>query len=267
MYATSQYSGVNYNNEIEYGHSGKHCQHLNHHSRPFNVSIQVSSGLTNQPLTHFRAFMMQKHQPSLPKRAPTALALPLPVQVVASCLSSCHAHGGNLEAQIIVFEESQFREQGVIPALGWILVRLPTFSYCDAFLVNDILYKDHVFMSISPPNGLEVSNLAHRATADELREQLLSMWPSGVVHQHHYGRDWHVRFAGRPWNPKGHQFILFVSSNTYICYGIDLTISYRSQRMICRIFSVLGAQVRFHIMTRVVSIQLRMPFPYRVICI
>lgn len=146
-------------------------------------------------------------------------------------------------------------------------MRLPAFPYRDSFLVNDILCKDHVFMSINPPNGLEMSNLAHRATADELREHLSSMWPSGVMHQHHCGRDWHVRFAGRPWNPKGHRFILFVSSDIYICYCINLSISYRSQRMICRIFSVLGAQVRFRIMTSFVSIQLRTPFPYRVICI
>ncbi|KAN0111896.1 hypothetical protein V8E52_008102 [Russula decolorans] len=82
---------------------------------------------------------------------------------------------------------------------------------------------DHVFMSINPPNGLELSNLAHRATVDQLREHIFSMWPSGVEHQHHDGHDWHVTFAGRPWDPKGHQSIL-------------------SQRMICRVFSVLAAQ-------------------------
>jgi hypothetical protein len=105
-------------------------------------------------------------------------------------------------------------------------------------------HKDHVFMSINPPNGLELSNLAHRATVDQLREHIFSMWPSGVEHQHHDGHDWHVTFAGRPWDPKGHQSILFVSSNTSTCC-IDLSILYRSQRMICRVFSVLAAQVRY----------------------
>jgi hypothetical protein len=100
-------------------------------------------------------------------------------------------------------------------------------------------------MSINPPNGLELSNLAHRATVDELRKHILPMWPSGVVCQHHYEYDWHVKFAGRPWDSKGHQSILFVSSNTSICCYIDLSISYRSQRMICRVFSVLAAQVRY----------------------
>jgi hypothetical protein len=100
-------------------------------------------------------------------------------------------------------------------------------------------------MSINPPNGLELSNLTHRATVDELREHIFPMWPSGVVRQHHDGHDWHVRFAGRPWDPKGHQSILFVSSNTSSCCYIDLSISYRSQRMICRVFSVLAAQVRY----------------------
>src|SRR6266566_9285794 len=104
---------------------------------------------------------------------------------------------------------------------------------------------DHVFMSINPPNGLELSNLADKATVNEFREQIFPMWPSGVVHQHHDGHDWNVRFAGRPWDPKGHQSIQFVSSDTSICCCIDLSISYRSQRMICRVFSVLAAQVRY----------------------
>jgi hypothetical protein len=62
-----------------------------------------------------------------------------PLQVVASCLPSCHAHAGNLEALIIVFEESPSRGQGAIPALGWILVRVPTYPYHDVFPVNAIL--------------------------------------------------------------------------------------------------------------------------------
>jgi hypothetical protein len=44
-----------------------------------------------------------------------------------------------------------------------------TYPYRDAFLVNAIFffirfYEDHVFMSINPPNGLELSNLADTAT-------------------------------------------------------------------------------------------------------
>src|SRR6267154_2880779 len=100
-------------------------------------------------------------------------------------------------------------------------------------------------MSINPPNGLELSNLTDGPTVDQLREHIFPMWPSGVAYQHHDGHDWHVRFAGRPWDPKGHQSILFVSSNTSICCYIDLSISYRSQRMICQVFSVLAAQVRY----------------------
>lgn len=64
----------------------------------------------------------------------------LPLQVVASSLSLCHAHGGNLEAPIIAFEESRPREQGAILALGWILVRLPTYPYRDAFLISTIFF-------------------------------------------------------------------------------------------------------------------------------
>ena len=100
-------------------------------------------------------------------------------------------------------------------------------------------------MSINPPNGLELSNVAHRATVDELRKHVFPMWPSGIVRQHHFENDWHVRFAGRPWDPKRHQSILFVSSIRFIVVCIDQSISYRSQRMICRVFSVLASQVRY----------------------
>jgi len=78
-------------------------------------------------------------------------------------------------------------------------------------------------LSIDPPNGLELNNVAPRATIDELREHIFPMWPTGIVRQHHHGDDWHVKFGGRPWDPKGHQSIL-------------------SQRIICRIFWVLAAQ-------------------------
>jgi hypothetical protein len=247
MYATttSEYTGVSYDSQIGHGQSGQYCHQLTHHSRPLNVGTQVSSGHTHQPLTRFQAIIMQKRQPSQPQGTPTVPVLPL--QVVASPLSSCHAHGGNLEAPIISFEESRPREQGTIQALGWILVRLPTYLYRDAFLVNAIFpssfHKDHVFMSINPPNGLELSNVVDRATVDELRENIFPMWPTGVVRQHHDGHDWHVRFAGRPWDPKDHQSTLFVLCNTSICCCTDLSTSYRSQRIICRIFWVLAAQV------------------------
>lgn len=88
-------------------------------------------------------------------------------------------------------------------------------------------HKDHVFMSINPPNGLEMSNLTHKAAVDEMREDIFPIWPSGVVRQHYDGRDWHVRFAGRPWDLKGDQSILFVSSNTFICCCIDLSTDHR----------------------------------------
>ena len=138
MYATSQYSGITYNSQIGHGQPGQYCQQLNRHSRPFNVGAQVSSGHTHQSLTRFQALIMEKRQPTQPKKTPTALAGPL--QVVASCLSSCHAHGGNQEAPITAFEESQPREQGAIPVLGWILVRLPTCPYRDPFFVKAFFF-------------------------------------------------------------------------------------------------------------------------------
>jgi len=82
---------------------------------------------------------------------------------------------------------------------------------------------DHVFMSINPPNGLELSNLAFKSTVDELREQIFPMWPSGVAHQERNGYDWRVKFVGSPWDSKGPESII-------------------AQRVICRIFWVLAAQ-------------------------
>ncbi|KAI9509093.1 hypothetical protein F5148DRAFT_967685, partial [Russula earlei] len=82
---------------------------------------------------------------------------------------------------------------------------------------------DHVFLSISPPNGLELSNLSFKATVEELREHLFPMWPTGVQRQQRYGHDWRVKFVGSPWDSKGHESII-------------------AQRMICRIFWVLAAQ-------------------------
>jgi hypothetical protein len=75
-----------------------------------------------------------------------------------------------------------------------------------------IFYQDHVFLSISPPNRLELSNLVHKATVEELREQIFTMWPKGIVHQERYGSDWRVKFSGNPWDCKGHDSIMYASN-------------------------------------------------------
>ena len=82
------------------------------------------------------------------------------------------------------------------------------------FLV--VVYQDHVFMSIIPPNGLELSNLAHKSTIEELREQIFPMWPTGVAYQEHRGHDWRVRFTGSPWDSRGVESIMYVSGCTPI---------------------------------------------------
>lgn len=76
--------------------------------------------------------------------------------------------------------------------------------------------QDHVFLSINPPNGLELSNLAYKATVEELREQLFPMWPTGVAHQERYGHDWRVKFTGSPWDSKGHESIMYAYNYTPI---------------------------------------------------
>lgn len=77
-------------------------------------------------------------------------------------------------------------------------------------------YQDHVFMSIIPPNGLELSNIAHKSTIEELREQLFPMWPLGVIHHEHRGYDWQVTFTGTPWNSRGIEEIMYVPGRTPI---------------------------------------------------
>jgi hypothetical protein len=67
-------------------------------------------------------------------------------------------------------------------------------------------------MSIKPPNGLELSNLSHKSTIEELREQIFPMWPTGVAHQERRGHDWRVRFTGSPWDSRGPESIMYVHS-------------------------------------------------------
>ena len=84
------------------------------------------------------------------------------------------------------------------------------------FFKSYAFHQDHVFLSINPPNGLELSNLIHnKAAIEELREQLFSMWPTGA-RQERYGSDWRVKFTGSPWNSKGHDLIMYVSNYTPI---------------------------------------------------
>jgi hypothetical protein len=78
-------------------------------------------------------------------------------------------------------------------------------------------------MSVNPPNGLELSNLAYKATVEVLREQIFPMWPAGA-RQELYGHDWRVRFTGSPWDSKGHEAIMYVSSySPFARVFIDLT--------------------------------------------
>ncbi|KAI0052881.1 hypothetical protein FA95DRAFT_1532257 [Auriscalpium vulgare] len=82
---------------------------------------------------------------------------------------------------------------------------------------------DHIFLSILPPNEVDISNIAFQSTVEELREKIFPMWPAGVVHQTHVGHNWHVKFAGNPWKSTGNDSIL-------------------AQRMICMMFWVLAHQ-------------------------
>lgn len=83
-----------------------------------------------------------------------------------------------------------------------------------------MVFQDHVFLTIDPPNGLELSNLAYKTTVEELREQIFPMWPTGVARQERYGHDWRVRFTGSPWDSKGQESIMYA---LLLRVSIDLT--------------------------------------------
>jgi hypothetical protein len=99
-----------------------------------------------------------------------------------------------------------------------ILVRVFAYIFSclddSAFFISHIfsgaLYQDHIFLSINPPSGLELCNIAFQNTVDELVERIFSMWPSGVARQVRVKQDWSVRFAGRPWSSKGLESIMYV---------------------------------------------------------
>ncbi|KAH9982916.1 hypothetical protein BGW80DRAFT_1453719 [Lactifluus volemus] len=101
---------------------------------------------------------------------------------------------------------------------------------------------DHIFLSITPPDGLEVLNIAHPNTVEELREHIFPMWPSGVAHQVHVRHDWRVRFAGSPWSSKGQESIMYVCGSTPFARLVYAEPPPSAQRMICRIFWVLASQ-------------------------
>jgi hypothetical protein len=87
---------------------------------------------------------------------------------------------------------------------------------CFPFSFPRALYQDHVFLSINPPSGLELSNIAHKSMIEDLREQIFTMWPAGIKSQdgHPNGYEWRVQFSGSPWDAKGHDSIMYVPGCT-----------------------------------------------------
>lgn len=149
--------------------------------------------------------------------------------MATTCLLPRHARGGNLAAPKPVLEWTRSRGPGPTRALGWTLVRISFasgmpfhdgaiffFSFRFPFSFSRALYQDHVFLSINPPSGLELSNIAHKSTIEELREQIFTMWPEGVTHQdgNANGYEWRVQFSGRPWDAKRHESIMYVPGCT-----------------------------------------------------
>ncbi|RPD82520.1 hypothetical protein L226DRAFT_528678 [Lentinus tigrinus ALCF2SS1-7] len=68
--------------------------------------------------------------------------------------------------------------------------------------------SDHLIVSLRSTNELQVEGINDAEIANELSEDILSIWPHGV-NQHGYRRGkWKVQFAGSPWSSVGLDAIL-----------------------------------------------------------
>ncbi|TFY57378.1 hypothetical protein EVG20_g8574 [Dentipellis fragilis] len=63
---------------------------------------------------------------------------------------------------------------------------------------------DHIFLSISAPNDIDVSNIAYKSTIEELNQVIsawcASSWSPGPPREMITNNHWHAHFSGGPWN-------------------------------------------------------------------
>lgn len=242
QYASSQFNGSNYANQHSYQYPGQYYQ-----QQP-------------QPIQHQYSGQQQQYAASTPYTATVPFPQPSPYATPSALQSAPsqppvhrpprtqtpHPQRRHTTAATVSTPRPPLRPaikkkghrtssasaNGTLP-VATSLSRTRTHSGVEAQRLHPIartrtnsssrVDPDHVFLSINPPNGLELSNLAFQSTVDELREHIFPMWPPGVAHQVRHGYDWRVRFTGSPWDSRGNESIM-------------------AQRMICRIFWVLAAQ-------------------------
>ncbi|KAI0308223.1 hypothetical protein B0F90DRAFT_1681131 [Multifurca ochricompacta] len=244
LYAGNQYNGAaGYAAQHTYGYPGQYYsqqpqpiqhqysgQQQQYASTPYAGTVPFP-----QPSPYTSPPALQPVQSQPPTHRPPRTQTPHPHRRHTSSGATNNGHAKPLRSAIKKAERSHSTSANGVNPVSASLSRTRTHSGAaeNRPRLNSIsrtrtnsssrVDPDHVFLSINPPNGLELSNLAFQNTVEELREHIFPMWPSGVAHQVRHGHDWRVRFAGSPWDSKGHESIM-------------------AQRMICRIFWVLAAQ-------------------------
>ncbi|KAK7694687.1 hypothetical protein QCA50_001875 [Cerrena zonata] len=58
---------------------------------------------------------------------------------------------------------------------------------------------EHLFVALDNTGELRIEGIAFQQLIDELREQVIPMWPHGVIVEDSRDHRWRVQFAGRPW--------------------------------------------------------------------
>lgn len=61
------------------------------------------------------------------------------------------------------------------------------------------LHIEHLFLALDNTSELRVEGIAYQHTIDELREEILPIWPHGVVMEDSRDHRWRAQFAGKPW--------------------------------------------------------------------
>jgi len=243
QYAGSQYGGGGYNNSqqqsygygqyyqqppqpIQQQYSGQQQQQQQYASTPFTANIPFP-----QPSPYAAPATLQPAPPQQPAHRPPRTQTPHP----GASLNRKRASSNGQKPLRSAMKDPE-RSRSTIAANGTSTTLRqrrqsagtelrPRMDSIARTRTNSStrVDPDHIFLSINPPNGLELSNLAFKSTVDELREQIFPMWPTGVAHQERRGYDWRVKFVGSPWDSNGPESIM-------------------AQRVICRIFWVLAAQ-------------------------
>lgn len=68
--------------------------------------------------------------------------------------------------------------------------------------------QDHLFLSLHGNNEIRIENIAYQTLLDELRENLVTMWPRGIIIDESRDHRWRLQFAGSPWISTGADFLL-----------------------------------------------------------